>query len=243
MKKKFILAVTFVFAACAPQGASHSDLQRFEKKLNDVRSFQAEQNSELSALQEEVRILTGRLEQVEYRAGVGVSAIGGRPKSPAPSPVIPHNSVVAANTPPAIVPLEPLEEDEARAPHLDVQVSRLFQDALYFVRRGQYRQAIPLLDQIIAFSGQKEGHLQSLFWKGVCYDGMGNNREALSSYNALIQAYPSSPRARLGLLRLASVFIRIGDTNTARLTLQKLVAEAPRTPEAEAAKKKLADLQ
>ena len=241
----FILSV----AACAPGQSGQLDVQRLEKKLNEVRSFQAEQTAEISALQDEVRVLTGRLEQLEYG---NVGAPGGlpagapqaaavQPPAPAPTPALP-SFLAGGNTPPPIVPLDPLEADEQLAAHLDVQISRLFQDALYFVRRGQYRQALPLFDQIGATAAGKEGHLQALFWKAVCFDGMGNNREALSAYNNLIQSYPNTPRARLGLLRLASVFVRLGDTNTARLTLQKLIAEAPGTPEAQQAKNKLSDL-
>lgn len=242
-------SIAVSISACAPQQVGSADIQRLERKLNDVRSFQAEQTAELSALQEEVRSMTGRLEQLEFRttrtATIAMPAnTTSRVESdrPAPTPVLPVPGAVTSQTPPPIVPLDPLEADEELAPHLDVQIARLFQDGLYFVRRGQYRQALPLFDQLGATAGGKEGHLQSLFWKAVCFDGMGNNREALAAYNSLIQNYPGSSRARVSLLRLASVFVRLGDTNTARLTLQKLIAEAPGTDEATSAQKKLQDL-
>jgi TolA-binding protein len=241
-------SIAVSISACAPQQVGSADIQRLERKLNDVRSFQAEQTAELSALQEEVRSMTGRLEQLEFRttrtATIATPANTSRVENdrPAPTPVLPIPGAVTSQTPPPIVPLDTLEADEELAPHLDVQIARLFQDGLYFIRRGQYRQALPLFDQLGATAGGKEGHVQSLFWKAVCFDGMGNNREALAAYNSLIQNYPGSSRARLSLLRLASVFVRLGDTNTARLTLQKLIAEAPGTAEAASAQKKLQDL-
>ena len=48
-------------------------------------------------------------------------------------------------------------------------------------------------------------------------DGLGDNRRALAAYGEMIADYPKHPRASLALLRQGSVFIRLGDVNTARL--------------------------
>jgi TolA-binding protein len=252
--KKILLLGSLFCAACTPQAAGPNEVQRLERKLNDLRSFQAEQTAELTALQEEVRKLNGRVEQVEFRNSAPVN-MAAQPQTgamqptvntggAAPAPIMPPatTGVASGETPPPIVPIGPLEEDEALAPHLDAQLARLFQDALYFMRRGQYRQALPLLDQTATYAANRQGHMQALFWKGVAFDGMGNNRDSLAAYNSVIQGYPGTARARLSLLRLASVFVRLGDTGTAKLTLQKLIAEAPGTAEAHAAQEKLQDL-
>ena len=246
-----IMFSPFIFAllACSAQNGGSDAVARLERKLNDLRSFQAEQTADLNSLQEELRNLTGRVDQFEFQmkstrpsdlADNQVVAPLKNTMQHAPEPVIP--GITTTLTPPPIVPLTELEVDESLASHLDVSLAQLFQDSLYFIRQGQYRQALPLLDQVISYGDGKEGQMQAFFWKGICFEGMGNNRDALAAFNAVVQRFPQKDRSRLSLLRLASVFVRLGDTATARLTLQKLIADAPNSKEADRAREKLKDL-
>jgi TolA-binding protein len=82
-----------------------------------------------------------------------------------------------------------------------------------------------------------------LFWEGVAFDGLHDDRQALRAYAEVVSRYPKSQRAPSSLLRQASVLVRLGDPKAARLSLQKLLDDYPRAPEAAIAKDKLRDLK
>jgi TolA-binding protein len=251
MNRKIFLILAFGLIACS---SSRTGTDSFESRISDIRRQQADQGATITQLQEDLRILTGKLEEIEFKQKNTLPANNSfsqhsaiQPSLPAGPTTItpiarPASPLTSSDTPPAIVPLAELENDEAMAKHLDSQVSQVFRDALYFVRRGEFRQASSMLDQVISIANGKEGHAQSLFWKGISSDGIGNNKEALEAYSLLIKQYPGLERTRLALLRLSSVFIRLGDTATAKLTLEKLIAENPESKEANQARAKLKDL-
>jgi TolA-binding protein len=231
-----LFPVLICFAACG-SGLKQvrSDLKRLERSQGDIRARQADQTSAISALQDGLRRLSGRLEELEYlqrsRVGTDITSLKRD-----------ISSLQRRVPPPAIVPGLLLESDEVLAKKLPPSLSSLFMEILSQLRTGAYREALSNVEKALSFSYGGEGTPELMFWKGVSYDGLGENRKAISAYSELVGEYPKHDRTAVGLLRLASVFIRIGDTRTAKLTFQKLIADFPKSSAAAQAKERLKDV-
>ncbi|MCB0321217.1 MAG: tetratricopeptide repeat protein, partial [Bdellovibrionales bacterium] len=144
--------------------------------------------------------------------------------------------------PPPIVPVLALESDEVLATKLPAEISRLFTNALLRIREGNFAEALPLLSEAEGLSVGRDWAPILVFWSGVAEDGLADLKRALATYHRMVQEYPQHPRSALALLRQASVFVRLHDTDTARLTLRKLLQEFPGTSEAAQAKERLKKL-
>ena len=81
------------------------------------------------------------------------------------------------------------------------------------------------------------------FWIAETYYSEKDFESAILSYETLIKKYPDSDKAGSGMLKQGFAFVEIGDAKTGKIILNKLVEKYPNTKEAEAAKKKLAELE
>lgn len=220
--------------ACADTG-SQLRVQRLEASLGDLRSFQAEQTTQISAMQSELRALQGRVEELEYvqnqRLGSTLSSLQQD-----------LSTLRRRVPPPAIVPVPALEADESLAGTLPGEVGQRLSEALLRVREGKFDEALLLLQDVNRLAVGTPTAAVATFWGAVSFEGLAQFPRAVAAYNDVISQFPRHPRASLALLRQASVLIRLGDTNAAKLTLQKLIADYPRSSEATQARQRLKDL-
>lgn len=236
ISKCALLTTTFAFVTgCTSSEAYRKEVESLRRSMEDLRSVQADQSTRIDALENRVRSLSGHLEEVKYSQDYQLEGDVSSLKKDI-------SSLRRRVPPPPIVPVMALEADEVLAPQLPAEHARLFSNALVRVREGNFREALPILSQIEDRARGQEWLPYVLFWKGVCYDAIGDNKGALASYNAILAGYPKSGRTPLALLRQASVFVRLRDTSSARLVLQKLIAEFPGTTEARQAKERLGKL-
>lgn len=224
LNKTIYLTLTLSIIGCAPSNLEQR-LKRLESALNDVRSFQAEQTTEIANVRQEIRRLTGKTEEIEFAQTKRLGTEFDTLKQDL-------SSLKRRVPPPANVPITPLEEDENLAARYGFQS---FSDALLRLREGNYSEALLLLQ---SSAGTPEIAANVQFWTGVAYDGMGENKNALTSYNDVVTQFPKHRRASQALLRQASLFEKIGDGKVADLALQKLLADYPDSPEAAQVKQK-----
>lgn len=250
-----ILGVLSISGCSARVGDLERDVKELDRKVGDLRSFQAEQTARVDGLNEQLRTLIGKIEELQhgqqlggYDAGGKLARMDGQGNETLQSDSYP--SVGRPAAPPAIVPDLELEADEVSASRIQGRTGELLTTALANIRAGQFAPAARLLDELRAVelgagARQEGGGLLPLvyFWRGVTADGLRDNTAALKNYNDLISEFQQHPRTTVALLRLGSVFIRLGDSNTARLTFQKLITEYPDSLEAERAKERLRDLR
>jgi TolA-binding protein len=233
---KFISGISLLAAlsACANQ-ALEGDLRRVQTNLNDLRGFQAEQTTKIASLETEVRQLSGRLEELEFaqnkRLGSDLTDLKRD-----------LTDLKRRVPPPPIVPAAVLENDERSASRMPPEISPIFSEAFQNLREGRFSDAESHLREALELSRGTEWAADSLFWLGVAQEGGNNNKDALQSYYAVAKEFPKGKKAALALLRQASVLVRLGDSKTARLTLNKLISDFPRTEEAARAKERLKDL-
>lgn len=205
---------------------TQTELSQIRRTQDQMRRQQADQLSRLQDLESQVRGLSGSIEELQR----GLRQ---------PAPRVEQFQQSATFDDHGLPPLEALAADQLILRELSPTVSELFGGALQLIREEKYESALPLIDKALRYSYGGEGVPQLMFWKGVVFEGQDKNRDAIAAYDAAVRANPQHPRSALSLLRLAGVFARIGDESTARLTLKKLIADFPQSPEALIAKSKL----
>lgn len=217
-------------------GCSVEDLERkvarLERSMGDMRAYQAEQTETINALDSQVKVISGRMEELEFaqnkRLGTDLSALKAD-----------LNSLRRRVPPPAIVPVDELEVDEVWAKSLPEDIGALFFDGLSNLREGRYDIALPLFQNAAEQLNGSDRAGVALFWQGVACDGMGDDRGALRAYAEVVSRYAKSSRAPTSLLRQSFVLNRLGDKKAANLSLRKLVEDYPRSLEAGVAKERL----
>lgn len=220
----------------ASSGCASYDLgkkvSRLERRIDDMSAFQQEQTETINSLDSQVKLLSGRLEELEFgqhkRMGGDLNAL--------------KEDISALRKrvpPPTAVPVAELEADEVWANQLPAETAQIFMDALGALRDGRFADALPLLQSAAeqADSDDKAGVV--LFWQGVAYDGLSDNKGALRSYAEVVARFPKSVRAPGSLLRQSDVLMRLGDKATAKDSLKKLIKDYPKSPEAHVAKERL----
>jgi TolA-binding protein len=211
-------------------------VSRIERSVSDLRALQTEQAEAISSLDSQIKLLSGRLEELEFsqnkRVGGDISALRED-----------LSSLRKRIPPPPGVPLPELEADEAWASKLSDETQRIFLDGLALVREGKYADAVPLFQNAADQSRSSGQAGPVLFWLGVAYDGLGDNKGALRSYAETVSQYPKSHRAPASLARQAEVFVRLGDNKTAQLSLKKLLEDYPKSAEGVEAKERLRQLK
>lgn len=81
------------------------------------------------------------------------------------------------------------------------------------------------------------------FWIAETYYAEKNYEDAILAYEALLKKYPDSRKTISALLKQGFSFIEIGDSKTGKIILNKLLEKYPDSPDAEFARKKLAELE
>lgn len=233
--KRAVLLLATLAGGCSIQDLEQK-VYRLERSLNDMRAFQAEQTETINSLDAQIKQISGRVEEMEFshskRLGSDLSAL----KEDV-------SSLRRRVPPPAIVPAAELEVDEVWAASLTGEPQVLVTDAFLRLREGKFDDALPLLQNAVSQLRGSDKAAVALFWQGVVYDGLQDDRNALRSYADVVYQYPKSQRAPTSLLRQAAVLTRLGDTKTAALSLRKLVDDHPRSPEATVAKERLRGLK
>ena len=212
--------------------AVERDLVQLENSVDDFRALYAEQSTLIEQLDAKVKSLQGRIEELEYAQkrtlGDEVSSLRNA-----------LSTLKKRVPPPGIVPEAALDSAEASAKGLPSEISSLVSSALAHVREGSFSKAIPLLEGALEKGEAQNFSAEIMFWLGVCYDGLGDNRKALLAYHRIISLDSDSPLAPAALSRQADVFERMGDNKSRVVTLRKLVSSDPRSPVAKEARKLL----
>ena len=231
-----LVALITLLCGCSFPRQFLGRIDRLEGGLEDMRSVQAELTARVDALEDRARRISGRIEEVEFSQNQQFSGDVDTLKADL-------SRLQKRLPPPALVPLLALEVDETLAATLEPELSRIFTNELTRLRTGNYQLALPGLQSLVSSQLPVDIRARALFWTAVCYEGLTDNPKALAAYLSLANEFSSHERAPLALFRQASVLIRMRDMSTARLTLQKLIAQFPDSLEAKDAREKLKKLQ
>lgn len=217
-------------------GPLQTRVEKLERDFETVRAMSAEQTSDINALTEELRRLRGITEEIQYGHKSGSGDLASLQRN--------VQDLRRRVPPPALVPTIALEGDEMIAQSVAGEVGRNFSNGLTFLREGNYASAGTSM-QVFYESVVQDPNLapRALFWQGIAAEGRGDFPRAMAYYNEVGTLFPRHERAPLALLRQGSVFVRLKDFETAKLSFQKLIATYPGTSEATQAQEKLKDLK
>jgi TolA-binding protein len=221
-----LLFLGLVLASCAKN--IKRDIVNLENSVDDFRVLYSEQSAKFQEIEANFKTLQTRIEQIEYNQkktlGDEVSSLRSA-----------LSTLKKRVPPPIIVPEEALESAEASAKALPKEISSLVTTALSALREGSFNEALQLLETALEKSSGQNFMSEIMFWIGVCYDGLEDNRKALLAYHRIISFDDKSQLASAALLRQAFVFSRMQDKDSYDVTLKKLIASYPKSLEAKEA--------
>lgn len=240
MKKTYIIITLLLLSACVENNNTLKRIQRMERDIQAIRDIQAENSAEISNLRSDFNAVTGRLDEVTHSQSQALGGDIGNIKREL-------SSLKLRVPPPAIVPVRELEEDEGFSRNLDGDNAILFQGALSDLRLGDFISATSRLKDLIDMNRTQAQYqdlqARSIFWLAVSFEGLGQFKEALLSYNEVTSTFAKHSRVPSALLRQASALIKLGDFKVAKLTLQKIIATYKNTEIARLAQAKLKDMK
>jgi tol-pal system protein YbgF len=252
------LALTAVLASGC---ATRADLLKVENDQRQVRALLADTQVSVDRLRRRLEMMesqradAGRGSSRGTRAGTRttaelenriaeletrLAAQQGQVPGATPPPVIGEAPGVAPGVPvtpaPGVAPPSS-PTDIALAGELDsLQGSKIdddYRDGLQLVRAGQCEQAAPKFRAFIKKSPSSDRADNAQYWIGECYYGQRDYNKAIIELNEVLLKYPKGDKVPSALLTLAKAFADSGDKIDARLILQKLISDHPKSEEAE----------
>jgi tol-pal system protein YbgF len=130
------------------------------------------------------------------------------------------------------------EVEEARKKAAQGAVD-LYQQALDLIKQKKYKDAKKTLRTYIEKHPHGKRVANAYFWIGECEYNLQRFEEAILEYQKVISGYPKSNKVPDSLLKQGMAFARLGDNESAKIVLNKLIKKYPKSPQARVAKKKL----
>jgi tol-pal system protein YbgF len=219
----------------------------------ELRGQYAGLAAQIQAFQESSQMLSGRLEEMEYLlkqklAGFEENQLKNRERMDRLA-----TDMAAVQKRIDIIDqylnLEAAQAKKASKPPASAVVAAkpASDQALYLESKrafdeGNMEAARKGFEQLIADYPQSQEADNSQFWIGETYYQEKWYEKAILEYQKVIEKYPSGNKVPAALLKQGLSFLKIGETNNARLVLKELVAKHPSTNEASIAKQKLESL-
>ncbi len=272
-KLPIILISLFIFAGCALQQdiivledrityleRKNQELQQeLERDLNSLgrtredsekslRTQYAGVNADVEALQEDMRLINGRIEEIEYLINRKVSSYEASGKSQKER--LDEIALGTAKLEQRIAQMEQylsiegknrqkaVQREQEPQPKTDKQ---LYTSARQAYDNGEMDKARQTFQSLIQKYPQSEMVDNAQFWIGESYFREKWYERAILEYQTVIEKYPKGNKVPAAMLKQGMALLQIGEKSSARLILQELVKKYPKAPEADIAKKKLGE--
>jgi TolA-binding protein len=234
IKPVLLISSSLLLISCSTQQLER-DIEKLNSGLKDLRSIQAEQTLKISSLEDQVRQLSGSIEEVQYatdqKLGRTIESMQGD-----------LSSLRKRVPPPSIVPENLLIQDEQSVSALPSELVEPISKGLEALRQGDFNRALAFWDESLDLAIGTDWEVLTQFWRAVCLEGLTRPSEAVQEYVAIIKRNPRSPRAPAALFRQATLLERLGDRKAAQITFNKLISDYPKSSEADVARKALKEL-
>jgi len=200
--------------------------------INDIRTLQAQQSQAINEIRNELRTLTGRVEELQHTSTGKTQEL--------------EQTLSALRSrvpPPAGVPEELLDADDQKIASIPGPAAEQYKKALTLIRSGAFDAARAEFE---SFSEANPGTAftdNALFWLGISRSQLGQYDGAVVAFSEVFQKYPAEDMVAPALYYLADAFVKMGSKQDAILTLQKLVDEKKGSPYAARGREKLQELQ
>lgn len=231
MKLFSVLFAAVFFAACA--GARIDSVERQMKSdLDDLRSIQAEHTADLNTIRQELREVSGKVEELQYVAM-------GRTKELERT----LNRLGSRVPPPPGVPEKLLNSDEEQIASLTGPAADTYKRGLNQLRAGDFEGGRETFSRFVQDNPGTAFTDNALFWLGICYGKLGQYDRAVVAFSDVFQSYPAENMVPASLYHLSETFVKMGSIQDAKLTLQKLIDEHPKSSFNRKARNRLRELK
>ncbi len=224
-----------------------------EQSDKELRSKTAGQNANIDQLQEEIRILSGRLEETQYLLKQKIMAFEelsekrenkletidkttnlNKDRIARLEQYLNFESTEPGQKPKPVSDTTPTKQVKKRASEDDVYLS-----AKKAYDKGDFNAARKGFQEFIKQYPKSKNADNAQFWIGEIYYREKWYEKAILEYQKVIETYPKGNKVKASLLKQGFAFSNLGDKANARLILSELIKKYPKSNEAKIAKRKL----
>lgn len=221
-----------------------------ESSEKNLRSQYAGLNADMQAMQDELRLLNGRVEEIQYMTQRKVSEYdtSGQKSQERLDAIsislekmgqrlnhVEHYLNIGAKGPGAS------DQGAAAAapPRSDISEGQLYADARTAYDSGDLDKARQLFHKLIKEFPKSKNVDNAQFWIGESYYREKWYERAILEYQTVIEKYPKGNKVPAAMLKQGMALQQIGEKPSARLILEELVKKYPKSSEAAVAGRKL----
>lgn len=239
--------------------STDDQLRSMDERLGTANSNQAEMTVEIDQLKEDLKELSGRIEDNEYILKNTVEKdIGEQETIQADIARLSQkmkelervvkqqqqylglkslDTEAAQYADPGVI--ETPAEQESLEVAEQSEEGMMYNAALSLYREEDYEQASEEFKKFLSLYPKSELADNSQFWIGECLMALKQYEQAILAYQEVITKYPKGNKMANAMLRQAIAFLEINDKTSARLLLQKVIKQFPDSSEAQIAQTKL----
>ena len=223
-------------------GKLMTDVQRLSGKfdennrlvqLSSERDFNEQGNLKMFLTEMDKRLNTEEKKTRELYTYLGLE-----PSSQASS----QEKIFKESAPAAPVSPAPVSQAEEKRQEPSVTVppdQKLYDQNLALYREEKFNEAISGFKTFLSKYPKSDLADNAQFWIGECYMSLGQFEQAILAYQDVMKKYGKGNKIPSSMLRQAIAFYEIKDKTSAKLLLNKLIKQYPKSKEADIAKKKL----
>ena len=237
-----------------------SDLQNRMEQEKSMRQQAAALRVKIDALNEEIRKMNGRIEELEYALsrqdqkeseqkqvkGTRLEELNASSKSNAERidrieqylNLEPTSKAAVASEP--ISKITPESQDQVEKEPTEDEVYRMAKQAY---DQGDLDTAKTKFQELIGNYPKSERADNAQFWIGEIYYREKWYEKAILEYQKVIENYPKGNKVPASLLKQGFAFLNLGDKANTRLILEELIKKYPKSNEAKIARDKLEALK
>ncbi len=252
-----------VVSAEAEQHQQQQTVVVQEQQTQNRNQVIADLQIQITALQEEIRLLNGKLEEQDYKisqmlerqrelyrdidrrlSGAGTAST--EPGSINTVPSAPESTVGPAAAAAVVVtePTKPATKPSGKPSAKEIEAEQKAYDAIFpLVRNKQYSEAVKAYSDFLVKYPAGKNAANARYWLGQVYFVQGSNEDAEIQFKQVMSDYPDSPKAPDALLKLANIEERREATPAAKALYKQVVQKYPDSSSAAAAQKRLQELR
>ncbi len=227
-----------------------------EQSDKELRSKTAGQNANIDQLQEEIRILSGRLEETQYLLKQKIKAFEelsekrenkletidkttnlNKDRIARLEQYLNFESTEPGQKPKPVSDTAPTKQVKKKPSEDDVYLS-----AKKAYDKGDFNTARKGFKNFIKQYPKSKNADNAQFWIGETYYREKWYEKAILEYQKVIETYPKGNKVKASLLKQGFAFSNLGDKANARLILSELIKKYPKSNEAKIADRKLKGL-
>jgi tol-pal system protein YbgF len=224
-----------------------------EQYDKDLRSKTAGQNATIDQLQEEIRILKGKLEETDYLlkqkinafaelsekrevklAGIDKTTSSNKDRIERLEQYLNFESTTGIQKRTTVSNKTSKKQVKPKLSEDDV-----YKSAKQAYDKGDFNTAREGFQKLLKDFPKSENADNAQFWIGEIYYREKWYEKAILEYQKVIEKYPKGNKVTASLLKQGFAFFNLGDKSNARLILSELIKKYPKSNEAKIAERKL----